>query len=372
MVEVVVVGGGIAGCAAALALWRGGRGGAAVTVVEGLRTGAGATGASAGMVAAQYEFCGPPALLRLRLESRARFPRFAAEVEELSGESLHLRWDGMLVVNLDSAQHERAVAWARGQRAAGEEAELLRPEEARELEPALTSQADSYLWLPREGRVDAQRLPDALYGALSNTEVRLLRGNPVSEIRSRSGAVAGVGLIDGRTLEADLVVVAAGAWSGSLRGLPRPLPVRPVRGQILRYAAGAVTLGRPVADPLGRYLVPRADGTILAGSTMEEAGFDQSITEEGVAAIHEGASRLAPALSGVRPAERWAGLRPITPDALPILGPDPELAGLLYATGYGRSGILLAPRVADLVAELALRGQTEFDWTPYRADRFGQ
>lgn len=367
MLETVVVGGGIAGCAAALAL---GSRGAAVTVVEGARPGAGATGASAGILAAQYEVTEPSALLHLKVESRARWPRFAATIEELSGQSVHLRGDGLLVANFSETDHERAQAMAAWQRQAGLAAELIPQDEALRVDPGISERPLSYLWLPDEARVDTQRLAEALYPALARANIRVITGNPVAAIRERDGHVTGVIMADDRSLDADAVVLAAGAWSGTIRGLPRPLPVRPIRGQILRYPPACTTLRRVVADPHGRYLVPRADGSILAGSTMEETGFDQSITDEGKAVIQEAAGHLAPRLAQCKPVEHWAGLRPLTADSAPVLGPDPNLAGLVYATGHGRSGILLAPVTGEMVAEILLDGDSTLDWRPFRPDRF--
>jgi glycine oxidase len=367
MLEIVVVGAGIAGFSAALALWERG---AAVTLVEGSRPGAAATGASAGMLVAQYESAGPGAKFDLGLESRNRYREFAARLEELSGRDLQLRWDGMLVANLSEREHEEAAETVRWQREMGLEAELLDPARATQLQPGVATGIVSYLWLPQEGQLDSQRLAEALSDAIGRTDIRLIAGNPAAEILSRSGRVTGVAMADGRTLEAERVVLAAGAWSGTIGGLPRALPVRPVRGQLARFPARALALKRLVASHAGRYLVPRADDTVLAGSTMEDVGFDRSITDDGLRTVHESVSQLVPGLADLRPIERWAGLRPISIDSSPIIGPDPELDGLLYATGYGRDGILISPLAGQIVAELALSGTAKIDWAPFRPDRF--
>jgi glycine oxidase len=369
MLEIVVIGAGIAGFSAALALWERG---AAVTLVEESRPGAAATGASAGMVVAQYEAGGPDEKFRLCLESRARYPEFAARIEELSGRRLAVRWDGLLVANVSDEEHEGAVETVRWQREAGLEAEVLDSAAAAELQPGVAIDVVSYLWLPQEGQIDSQQLGAVLSDAVTGTGIRLISGNAAAEVLSRDDRVTGVAMADGRTLEAERVVLAAGAWSGTIGGLPRELPVRPVRGQIARYPAKALALKRIVASHAGRYLVPRSDGTVLAGSTMEDVGFDRSITDAGLQAIHESVSGLVPALAGLKPLERWAGLRPISPDFLPIIGPDPDLEGLVYATGYGRAGIVLAPVTGTIVADLALTGDSEHDWRPFRPDRFAE
>ncbi|KPK79026.1 MAG: hypothetical protein AMS25_14055 [Gemmatimonas sp. SM23_52] len=368
MLEVVVIGAGIAGFAAALALWERG---AAVTLVEVGRPGGEATGASAGMLAAQYE-AEPGAKYRLGVECRARYPEFIARLEGLSGQALHPRWDGILVANLSQEEHEQAGEAIRWQREVGRQAELLDPGQAAELQPGVSGESVSYIWLPEEGQLDSQELGAALGPALARTEIRLISGNRAAEVLSRKGSVAGVAMADGRKLDAERVVLAAGAWSAGLRGLPRVLPVRPVRGQMLRFPAATLTLDRTVASHAGRYLVPRADGTVLAGSTMEDVGFDQSISEEGLRVIHDGVSQLVPALAGLKPLERWAGLRPLSADSSPIIGPDPELEGLIYSTGFGRSGILLAPLAGAIVADLVVVGESEYDWRAFRPERFAE
>jgi glycine oxidase len=369
MLEIVVVGAGVAGFSVALALWDRG---AAVTLVEESRPGAAATGASAGMLVAQYESGAADAKFRLCLESRTRYPEFAARIEELSGQRLDVRWDGMLVANLSDAEHVGAEETVRWQREGGLEAELLDPAAAAELQPGVASDVVSYLWLPGEGQLDSQRLSAALTAALAGTGIRLIGGNGVAEVLSSAGRVNGVAMADGRTLEAERVVLAAGAWSSRIGGLPRELPVRPVRGQIARFPAKTLGLKRIVASHAGRYLVPRSDDTVLAGSTMEDVGFDRSISDAGQQAIHESVSDLVPALAGLKPIERWAGLRPISADSSPIIGPDPELEGLLYATGYGRDGITMAPLTGAIVADLALTGDSEHVWWPFRPGRFAE
>lgn len=370
MLEVVVIGAGIAGFAVALSLWE--RGGGAVTVVDSGPAGGGATGASAGMLAAQYESAGQPARFRLCLKGRARFPAFAARLQALSGRDLGVRWPGLLVANFTREEHAAAEATVREHRAAGLRAEVLGSEEARRIEPQLSDRALSYIWLPDEGQVDTQALAAAIGPALASTDVRLITGAPVEAVVTEEGRVVGVSLADGRTLSAERVVLAAGAWSGTIAGPPRAVPVRPVRGQLLRYAAGALELGHIVGSHAGRYLVPRADGTVLAGSTMEEVGFDRAISEEASRAIQLSVRELVPVLSELRPSEHWSGLRPLSADGLPVLGPEPELEGLFYATGYGRDGILVAPLAGSVVADLVLSGRSDFDWSPFRPDRFGR
>lgn len=367
MIETVVVGGGIAGSAVALEL---AARGVAVTVVDAARPGGGATGASGGMLAPQYESGGHSPLFDLLVEARAFFPDFAERMEALSDQSLHLRYDGMLVANFTAVEESAAQASLPWQLASGLAAEILSAADARALEPELSPAALSWLWLPGEGQADSQALARALPDGLESAGVRVISGRRVTQLRSSSGRVQGVCLEDGRVLEGDVVVLAAGAAAGTLAGLPRPVPVRPIRGHMLRYPAGVPAPEPLVASHDARYLVPRADGSMLAGSTMDDVGFDRSLSEEALRTVRDGAVRLLPALGRWQPAERWAELRPISADNDPILGPDPALEGLFYAAGYGRNGILLGPLAGRMVARLVL-GEDPPGWRPFSIARFG-
>lgn len=369
--DALVVGGGVAGAAVALELLDRG---AEVLVLDPGEDGA-STRAAAGMLTARYECAEDASLLRLGMRSRALHPRFLSRVRRLAGADPGLRVDGMLVVNRDADAEEEAremVRWqarALGTEEAGPEPRILSPEEAASRHPWASREATSYLWLPGEGQVDAQALAAALPGA-----VRAAGGTVLPEaaaaLRTRDGRAAGVETRGGRMLDAGAVVLAAGAWSGRVEGLPRPLPVRPVRGQILRLDPPGEPPAPLLADHGGRYAVPREDGTVVAGSTMEDAGFDASVTDGGRSSIRRAAADLAPALGEARLVEEWAGLRPVSGDGRPILGPDPAVDGLHYAAGYGRSGVLLAPAAAAVVADLLLEGETGREWRPFRPGRF--
>jgi glycine oxidase len=368
MTEIVVIGGGIAGAAVALALAERGM---AVNVVEAERPGSAATGASAGMLAPQYESAGPGPLFTALVQARAALPRFAAAFEELAGHGIGLRWDGMLVANLTEEEERAAQAMIRWQLAEGQQGAVLDVPAAQRLQPGIATDVRSYLWLPDEGQLDAQRLAELLPAALAAAGVRVITGRRAAAVRATAGHVTGVALEDGRAIAADVVVLAAGAWSGTIGGLPGPVPVRPVRGHMLRYAGGAADLHRIVSSHAGRYLVPRSDGSILAGSTMDETGFDRSIDEAGLQAVHTAAGRLLPALGMSRPVERWADLRPISADGMPIIGRDPELDGLYHATGYGRNGILIGPLAGQLLAGLIVGGDMPGGWHAFGPQRLG-
>jgi len=367
-IPVLVLGGGIAGCAAALEL---AARGAAVTVVDRDQPGTGATGASAGILSPQYEAPGPGHSFRMQREGMALWPGFAARLEDLTGWKVGHRADGLLVANRSGAEEaaaREALAW---QHAMGLGGEILSASEARRVHSGVSLAHPSYLWVPGEQQVDSQRVAVALADAVRAEGGTVLAARPATALVVRSGRVAGVLLEDRTRLDADFVVLAAGAWSARFDGLPRPLPVRPVRGQILRLLPEAPPPWPVLADHRGRYLVPRENGTLLVGSTMEEVGFDDGVTDAARSYLTEVALDLFPALEGARVVERWAGLRPMTPDAQPIVGPDPELEGLVYTTGFGRNGILLAPLAAKIVADIVLEGSSAVDWRPWGVERFG-
>lgn len=369
--EVLVVGGGVAGCSVALELLERGAG---VTVLEPGAEGP-STRAAAGMLTARYECADDEALLRLGMRSRALHSRFLGRVERLSGMDLDLRADGMLVANRNDAAEEEAremVRWqARvlGTSGSGPEPRILSPEEAASRHPWASRKMESYLWLPGEAQVDAQSLADALPAAV-RAGGGAVREEAAARLRVRDGRAAGVETRAGRTADADAVVLAAGAWSERVEGLPRRVPVRPVRGQILRLDPGGEPPAPLLADHRGRYAVPRSDGTVVAGSTMEEAGFEVAVTREGRSAIRRAVGTLAPPLEDAPAVDGWSGLRPIAEDGRPILGPDPELDGLHYATGYGRNGVLLAPAAASEVVDRILDDGAGVGPGPFRPDRF--
>ena len=364
--RVVVVGAGIAGVSAALELRRRD---VEVTLVEWQRPGAGATGASAGMAAPLYEVYEDTPLSRLGLESRLRYPDFLGRLHALSGIAIAFSETGMLVANRTSEEQARSTAAAAWQTAAGLGSEILSQREADSLQPGLAT-AQSWLWLPHEACFDSQCLGEVFAGAAVGAGAQLVTGR-VREVRSAGGRVSGVGLADGERIDGDAVVIAAGAWSGAIEGLPRRLPVEPVRGQIVRLRpAPGTDLDVVVSDHEGHYAVPRKDGTVVAGSTMEKAGFDSDPTVSGRRGVRDAVGALVPALRGAAEAESWAGLRPLCADDLPIVGPEPLLDGLFYATGFGRRGMLIGPLVGSLLADIVLEREVPVDASGFAADRF--
>jgi glycine oxidase len=365
-VNVVIVGGGIMGMSVATEL--AGRG-VDVTVLEKSVPGAEASSAAAGMLAPQLESTGPGPMLDLCLESRARYAAWARRIQELSGVDVGYRECGLLEIALDQTEHARFVATAQWQRAAGLRCEVLDGGATVRLEPALAGgrAIAGGLLLPDDHQIDPPKLMRALPIAAAKVGAKF-RSGQVHGIVEKGGRAVGVD-VDSDRLEADAVVVAAGSWSSLVAGARiDPRAVRPVRGQMVELHTRLPVTQRVLFGG-GVYLVPRADGRLVAGSTMEHAGFDKRVTAAGLGRILNGAVALCPALEKAEVHATWAGLRPWTEDDLPILGEGP-LPGLLLATGHFRNGILLAPITALLISQLLHAQATEVDMTPFRYARF--
>jgi len=242
----------------------------------------------------------------------------------------------------------------------------LEPQEARDLWPALSPDALGALLAAEDGAIDPPLLTRALRADADRLGVRAERQS-VTGIVVDGGRVTGVKTLAG-TVPAGTVVIAAGAWSARLGGLPRPLPVEPVRGQL---ALAPWPAGTPPAILYydHAYVLARG-GKAIIGSTMERVGFDARVTREGEAQLRAGASRLFPAFQSATFEKVWAGLRPLTPDGRPILGRDPDVSGLWYAVGHGRNGILLAALTGDVIADLITGTSLDFDLGPFLVDRF--
>ncbi len=357
--RVAVVGGGIIGCASA---WRLARAGAEVVLLERDEPGIHASSAAAGMLSPLKEAEEPGPFLELGLRSLDRYPDFVREVEAASGMDVEFRQDGRLDVALDDAAAAALRRHQRMQAEAGHESRLLQGDELRRIAPGVTPDAVLALSTDHDYRVDNARLVRALWIAASREGARLRTGVAVEALETHGGKVTGVRLSGGEAVPADAVVVAAGAWSGRI-DLPRRLPIRPVRGQIVVLRSVPPVLGRTTWGP-GVYLVPRMDGRLLVGSTMEEAGYSARVTAGAVERLLRLAARIAPSLADAPIEGFQVGLRPAAADGLPVIGRDPDVEGLVFATGHFRNGILLAPETAERVVESVLRDavpETAFD-----------
>jgi glycine oxidase len=383
--DAIVVGGGVIGCLAARALAADGR---RVTLFEmGAELGRKASTAAAGMLSPQMEWAEDllvegeedadrrtDAMIALCVAARDRWPAFVEALEAETGRSLGYRSEGTLVAALSDAEAAELEARARSQRGRGLRAEWLEGPSAREREQGLSPEALGALYLPDDHQVDPLPLMAAAIDALALAGIRVETGTAVTAIESAGGRVRGVRTAPRSTAEggtsAPWVVLAAGAWSAGIAGLPRPLAVRPIKGQMVAVRPREMPI-RHVVGGGGAYCVPRDDGRIVVGATVEDAGFDERVDPAATEALVAAVSAAVPALREAPVESRWTGLRPGTADDLPILGEDPELPGLLYATGHYRNGILLAPLTADLVAALVRDDLPAIDLAAFSAARPG-
>lgn len=358
--DVVVVGGGVIGLAVA---WRAALAGLSATVVDP-NPGRGASWAAAGMLAPVTEVqYGENALLDLNLASALRYPSFVAELEQATGLEVGYRPCGTLAVAFDGDDRLVLDELHAFQQRLGLKSEPLTGRECRRLEPLLAPGIRGGLLVHGDHQVDNRRLVAALLRAATGAGVEL-RETTVSGVVIDGDRVQGVELADGALVPAERVVLAAGCWSAGLRGLPPQAvpPVRAVKGQILRLAA-------PVDPPfLSRnlrclvagshlYVVPRADGEIVVGATVEEQGFDVTVTAGAVRQLLHDAWQVIPGVAELALVESHAGLRPGSPDNAPLLGPASGVDGLVIASGHYRNGILLTPVTAESIAELLVSGQ---------------
>jgi glycine oxidase len=371
--DVAIVGGGAIGVSIAFEL-------AAedlrVVVLDRQQPGQEASWAAAGMLSPAPDSPRDIPLAPLGRESLRLYPEFIAAVEEESGKSASYARGGAIEIFL--APHGE---FERDQKAAEYRlldlaAEAISMSVAREHEKSFTPDARAALWLPEEATVEPRLLMSALLAAALNRGVEIRPGSAVTGILSAqnrcTGVMAGVEKID-----AAHVVIAAGCFSAELANgaapLARLLPTRPVRGQMLALRQDGFALNRVLRSERG-YLVPRRDGRVISGSTKEEAGFEKRVTAAGIRKVLDAAIELCPPLAAAEIVETWSGLRPGTPDDLPILGPT-DIEGLLIATGHYRNGILLTPVTAKLIRDWIVRGDAgfaEFDeaaFSPLRFDR---
>jgi glycine oxidase len=360
--DVIIVGAGAIGAACARELARSGR---SVQVLDPDLDRGQAWRAAAGMLAAQIEAQEGDALLELAVAGRELYDTLAPSLLETTGIDIGLWREGIANVALDEADVIRLRAKVASQRQQGQLCDWLEPGEVRTRWPWM-GRTHGAMWAPQEGALDPIRLVEALRADAALAGATLV-ADDVKGIEVRGDRVVGVVGRTGR-YAADQVVLAAGAWSGTLAGLPRPVSVVPVRGQMTAqpWPAG---VERTIVYAKDCYFLARGSEAVC-GSTMECAGFEPAVTPDGLASIRAATTAICPPLAASAPVRTWAGFRPMTPDGLPVLGAEPRLRGLWYATGHGRHGILLAG-ITALMLRLLINGQTPTeDLAPFRPDRF--
>jgi glycine oxidase len=353
--DVVVIGGGVIGLSIA---WKAADAGLSTALID-KRPGRGASWAAAGLLAPITEVHhGEERVLQLGIDSLRRYPRFVAELEELTGLSVGYRTSGTLIVASDGDAFTTLSELRRLQDDLGLEVQQLTRREARSLEPALTPNLRGAWLVSGDHSVDNRALATALLAACKLRSVELIDSRAKGVVARDLGG-RGVQLESGDVISCDQIVIAAGCWSAAIEGIPEELrpPVRPVKGQLL-YLRGPVEprLVDHAIRGLNVYVVPRGDGRIVVGATVEEQGFDTTVTAGGIYQLLRESFELIPGLSELELHECVAGLRPGSPDNAPMIGPT-GLDGVLVATGHYRNGILLTPITAEAMAELLATGR---------------
>ena len=364
--DAVVAGGGIIGASIAFEL---AAEGLSVAVFDAQHPGREASWASAGMISPAPESSAMFSLLPISTASVRLYPDFIRRVEELSGKTVGYRHDGALDVLLNGTGQNEIDEILALHRAAGLRAEPLTGPEAREFEPALTGELRAAIHRPDEASVDNRLLTEATLEAARRKGAEIFPGNGAKALWNEGNACKGLQLQTER-VAARWTVIAAGCFSAQIEGMADYAPVTPAKGQMMALRCDSVNLKKDLWSG-HMYLVPRHDGRIIAGSTVEYEGFDHSVTVAGMKRILTGAISMVPALESARIEETWAGLRPDSPDHLPILGPT-DLDGLLIATGHFRSGILLTPVTARLICDWVTTQKISEDWAPFSPMRFQQ
>jgi glycine oxidase len=367
--DIVVVGGGVIGLTIARGLAQ--RGVRDVMLVERATPGAEASSAAAGIIAPQVEANEADAFFRLACVSRDMYQDFATALREETGIEVELDTTGTLDLAFteeDESELRRRYEW---QKNAGLSVEWLNADAARRLESRISPKVRCAVRFPKDVQVENRKLVEALEIANEKLGVRVISECDARTIRIERERVCAVETSRG-LVSTPNVVLAAGAWTSSIALSDRSLPIiriEPVRGQMLCFETQIA--GHVIYSPRG-YLVPRRDGRVLAGSTVEHVGFDKRVTSEGIDAIKSMALEIAPALERLPSIDSWAGFRPRAEDDLPVLGPCEGIEGLCYATGHYRNGILLAPVTGELIAEAIVVGKTPPGLAAFSPDRFHQ
>jgi glycine oxidase len=370
--DVAIVGGGLIGASIAFELEAEGL---RVVVLDRQEPGRESSWAAAGMLSPGPDSPEDAPLAPLAKESLRLYPEYIAAVEEASGRSTAFQREGALEIFFGEHAEGECDAMIAAHRRWGLAAEPISTDAARKREGSLNPAARAVVWLPEEAAVDPRLLMEAVLAGAQRRGAEIRSNSTVTSFLydRRHEGVRCTGVAAGNeSISAKFVVLAAGCFTGALEGPANGfqlcVPTHPVRGQMIALRPKGVNLRRVLRSARG-YVVPRPDGRIVAGSTLENEGFEKRVTTDGLQTIWNAALELVPQLSGAEVIETWAGLRPGTPDNLPILGPT-AVEGLLAATGHYRNGILLAPATSKLIRDWIVGGQVKSDVTAFSPSRF--
>jgi glycine oxidase len=362
--DVAIAGGGLIGASIAFEL---AQAGLRVGVFERGEPGREASWASAGILSPAPESPAMISMVPLGRASMALYPSLVASVEEITGASVGYRAKGTIdtLFSRDAVSDlSTLIALHHGM---GLKAEPLRPEDARELEPSLSPELEAAALRPDEASIDNRAFTQAMLRAAQKSGAEIFAGSGAVAIRREGERCAGLKL-QNESVDAKWTVIAAGCFSAEIERVKEYAPVRPAKGQMISLRADHLKIERVLWGEKV-YIVPRNDGRILAGATVEYVGFDKHVTAGGVEKILAAAIEVVPGLANARIEETWAGLRPDSPDHLPILGPT-DVDGLLIATGHFRSGVLLTPITARLIREWITEQSVSVDWDRLSPMRF--
>src|ERR1700730_17099562 len=364
--DVAIAGGGLIGGTIAFELARAGLN---VALFDRQQPGEGSSWAAAGILSPAPENAGMISTVPLGRASLELYTEFVATVEEISGQSVGYRARGKPEHLFSNDAQEKLSTIIALHHGLGLKAEPVSADDAREMEPALSPELEVAVFRPDEACVDNRALTKAVLTAAERTGVKAFTASNVQAVAKNEGHCAGL-LVDGEKVESRWTVIAAGCCSAQIEGASQYAPVRPAKGPMIALRPKDLSIDRVLwSDHV--YLVPRNDGRILAGATVEYVGFEKKVTLGGLQKIIAAALQLAPFLADAHIEETWAGFRPDAPPHLPIIGPT-DLDGLLIATGHFRSGILLAPITAQLIREWITTQNASQDWGRFSPMRFGR
>jgi glycine oxidase len=363
--DVVIVGGGVIGCATAFWL---AKAGLAPLVLERDQLACEASGESAGMLAPQSEADRPGPSFEFRLAGRCLFPSLAEELLDATGMDIEYRQIGILVPYFGEANGKALLARARWQGERGLRVEMLERADVQAAEPLLSDKAPGAIRFPEEAHVNSRTLVMALAAAASRHGATFTTGCPAMGVLRQGNKVTGVRTGEGN-VSTGTVVLAAGPWSGLFgEALGLRIPVSPAKGELVLVRPEG-RLPRQIIYSKEAYLIPTPRGEAILGTTVEFVGYDKRSTVSGIRAILAGVTETVPAIGAATMLRAWAGLRPHTPDELPLIGRSPTLDGLIVASGHFRNGILLGPLTGRLVQELILGAPPSIPLEPFRPDR---
>ncbi len=363
--KVIVVGAGLIGLAVADELTR--HGVEVVVLEKGERAGSEASSAAAGILSPHGEAHGPGPFLSLLLAGFQLIPEMAARLQALTQVDLFYKANGMLAVALSDEEESTLsgdIAW---QEKAGLRLERVSAAQVKALEPAIDGPVRWGVRWPQMAQIDNTALVEAYCRAVGKQGGIIRTNKEVSRFITKGDRVVGVETAS-ESVTADFVVNCAGSWARFDAGLPFAVPIVPVKGQLLQFRTSS-PLVRHVVVSGGAYLVQRSPLHLIAGATVERAGYDKTVTDSGRRSVLEGAKRISSAFGSLNLETAWAGLRPGTPDDMPILGETP-LKGLLVAAGHYRNGVLLAPLTGRIMGDLILKGKSSIDISPFSIRRF--